>query len=44
MAESIRDVVQWCLTEGQTVSGKMGYIPLPDNVIEIVAKASQNIQ
>ena len=44
MAEAIRDVVHWCLTEGQTLSGKMGYIPLPDNVVEIVAKASQNIQ
>jgi phosphate transport system substrate-binding protein len=44
MAEAIRNVVHWCLTAGQTLSGKMGYIPLPDNVAEIVAKASQNIQ
>jgi len=44
MAEAIRDVVQWCLTEGQKVSDEMGYIPLPNQVVEVVAKATNNIQ
>jgi phosphate transport system substrate-binding protein len=43
-AEAIRDVVQYCLTEGQKVSGKMGYIPLPDLVVQVVSHAVQNIQ
>ena len=44
MAEAIRDVVKWCLTEGQKVSDEMGYIPLPNQVVEVVAKATNNIQ
>ena len=44
MAEALRAVVQYCLTEGQKVSGEMGYIPLPGNVVELVAKAANNIQ
>ena len=39
MAETIRDVVKYCLTEGQKVSGKMGYIPLPDKVVQVVSNA-----
>ncbi|MGE3540679.1 MAG: phosphate ABC transporter substrate-binding protein PstS [Candidatus Tectimicrobiota bacterium] len=44
MAATIRDVVKYCLTEGQKVSSKLGYIPLPPNVVESVAKAAENIQ
>ena len=44
MAEAIRDVVKYCLTEGQKVSDEMGYIPLPSQVVELVAKAANNIQ
>jgi phosphate transport system substrate-binding protein len=44
MAEAIRDVVKYCLTEGQKVSDEMGYIPLPSQVVEVVAKAANNIQ
>jgi phosphate transport system substrate-binding protein len=43
-AEAIREVVKYCLTEGQKVSGKMGYIPLPDQVVQVVSHAVQNIQ
>jgi phosphate transport system substrate-binding protein len=43
-AEAIRDVVKYCLTDGQKVSGKMGYIPLPDQVVQVVSHAVQNIQ
>src|SRR5262249_40231177 len=44
MAEAIRDVVKYCLTEGQKVSDEMGYIPLPSQVVEVVAKAVNNIK
>ena len=44
MAEAIRDVVKYCLTEGQKVSDEMGYIPLPSQVVEVVAKAANHIQ
>jgi phosphate transport system substrate-binding protein len=44
MAEAIREVVKYCLTEGQKVSGEMGYIPLPSQVVEMVTKAANNIQ
>jgi phosphate transport system substrate-binding protein len=44
MAEAIRQVVLYCLTDGQKVSGDMGYIPLPGSVVELVSKAVNNIQ
>ena len=44
MAAAIRDVVQYGLTEGQKVSDEMGYIPLPSQVVELVAQAANNIQ
>jgi phosphate transport system substrate-binding protein len=44
MAEAIRDLITYCLTDGQKVSGEMGYIPLPSQVVELVAKAVHNIQ
>jgi len=34
MAEAIREMVKYCLTEGQKVSGEMGYIPLPSQVVD----------
>jgi phosphate transport system substrate-binding protein len=43
-AEAMRQMVHYCLTEGQKIAGKMGFIPLPPNVVEVVMKASQNIQ
>lgn len=44
IAEAVRDVVKYCLTEGQKVSGDLGYIPLPSQVVDVVAKAADNIQ
>jgi phosphate transport system substrate-binding protein len=44
MAEAVREVVKYCLTEGQKVSDEMGYLPLPGNVVERVAQAVNNIQ
>jgi phosphate transport system substrate-binding protein len=43
-AEAIRNIVKYCLTDGQKMSAKMGYIPLPDNVVQVVSKALDNIQ
>ncbi|MGH8601775.1 MAG: phosphate ABC transporter substrate-binding protein PstS [Gammaproteobacteria bacterium] len=43
-AEALRDVVEYCLTEGQKIADQMGYIPLPENVVEKVRVASQQIQ
>jgi phosphate transport system substrate-binding protein len=43
-AEAIRNVVEYCLKEGQKVSEKMGYLPLPDNVVQEVLNASKNIK
>ena len=43
-AEAMRKMVHYCLTEGQKISSKMGYIPLPENVVQEVSKAAQNIK
>jgi phosphate transport system substrate-binding protein len=43
-AEAIRNVIKYCLSDGQKMSSKMGYIPLPDNVVQVVSSALDNIQ
>jgi phosphate transport system substrate-binding protein len=43
-AKVLRDLVEYGLTRGQETAPKMGYIPLPDNVIERVRKAAALIQ
>ena len=43
-AETLRDVVKYCLTDGQKLSSRMGYIPLPDPVVQTVSTAAQTIQ
>ncbi len=43
-AEVLRNLVEYCLTEGQKLSERMGYIPLPDNVIERIRAVSKDIQ
>jgi phosphate transport system substrate-binding protein len=43
-AQTIRNVIQYGLTDGQKVSAKMGYIPLPAEVVQVVSKAAENIQ
>ena len=42
-AAAIRKMIDYCLTEGQKMSDKMGYLPLPQNVIAEVRKATANI-
>ena len=43
-AEAIKKLINYSLTEGQKIAGKMGYIPLPENVIQAVKKAAENIK
>lgn len=43
-AQAIKDVLTYCLTEGQSISRELGYIPLPEKIVEQVTKALDNIQ
>jgi phosphate transport system substrate-binding protein len=43
-ARVARELVEYCLTTGQKSADELGYIPLPDNVIETVRKVAQKIQ
>jgi len=43
-AAAIRELVEFCLNDGQKMSGQMGYIALPANVVGAVKKASASIQ
>jgi phosphate transport system substrate-binding protein len=43
-AAALREMIDYCLTEGQKMSEKMGYIPLPESVVSAVKKASAGIQ
>jgi len=43
-AKAMRAMVEYDLTEGQKIADSMGYIPLPQVVVEQVRKASANIQ
>lgn len=43
-AEALRKMVDWCLTEGQKISPKLGYIPLPENVVKVVKEAAGNVK
>ncbi len=43
-AAALKDMIQWCLTEGQKSSAEMGYVPLPANVVETVTKKLDLIQ
>ena len=43
-AAALRELVDYCLTEGQKLSPQMGYIPMPDNVVSVVRKAAATIQ
>ncbi len=43
-AEALKGLVKYCLTEGQKVSDKMGYVPLPESVVSLVEQALENIE
>ncbi|MGO9108370.1 MAG: phosphate ABC transporter substrate-binding protein PstS [Thermoguttaceae bacterium] len=42
-AKLLRDVLTWCVTDGQKSSDAMGYIPLPESVVAKVKEAIKNI-
>ncbi|MEM7396358.1 MAG: phosphate ABC transporter substrate-binding protein PstS, partial [Verrucomicrobiota bacterium] len=42
--KALKDVIEYCLTEGQKSSEQLGYIPLPADVIERVRAALDNIK
>jgi len=37
-------VICWCLTEGQQISDSLGYIPLPEAVVQRIVQATQQIR
>ena len=43
-AAAIRQLVEYCLTDGQKASHQMGYIPLPESVVATVRKSASSIQ
>ena len=43
-AQALRDLVEYCLTTGQKSADAMGYIPLPENVVERVRTVAQMVQ
>ena len=42
--QALKDVVNWSLTDGQAYSQELGYIPLPDNVVEKVQAKLDTIE
>jgi phosphate transport system substrate-binding protein len=43
-AEVLRNLVQFCATDGQKVADSLGYIPLPATVVEKVLAAAKQVQ
>ena len=43
-AKALKDVINYGLTQGQQDSSKLGYIPLPSNVVQKVQTAANTIQ
>lgn len=43
-AAVLKNVIAWCLTEGQKMSDELGYIPLPDDVAAAVMEKAQTIE
>ncbi|WP_350283505.1 phosphate ABC transporter substrate-binding protein PstS [Nitrosomonas sp.] len=42
-ARAMRDMIEFSLTEGQKMADALGYIPLPQSVVDRVRKAAANI-
>ncbi|WP_163340389.1 hypothetical protein [Desulfopila sp. IMCC35008] len=43
-AALLREMIYFCLDKGQKLAQRVGYIPLPANVVERVRAAAENIQ
>jgi phosphate transport system substrate-binding protein len=41
---TLKDVIKYCLSDGQTQSESLGYIPLPQNVVAADLKALDNVK
>jgi len=41
--DALKNVIRYCLTDGQKSSDALGYIPLPANVVTAVTKALDQI-
>lgn len=44
IAEELKKMIRFCLTDGQKYSGELGYIPLPENVTARVLQAADTIE
>jgi phosphate transport system substrate-binding protein len=42
-AAALKEMLTYCLTDGQNDSEELGYIPLPSEVVEAVKAALENI-
>jgi len=43
-AEALKNMLRYCLTDGQKLSSKLGYIPLPPDIAATVLKAVDSIK
>ena len=43
-AKALREIVEYCLTEGQAVADRMGYLPIPDSVVAKVRASLTAVQ
>jgi phosphate transport system substrate-binding protein len=43
-SQALKEVLTWALNDGQSFSPDLGYIPLPDTVVERVEQAVESIQ
>lgn len=43
-ASAAMKLIEYCITEGQKVADSLGYIPLPENVVETVREVAKNIK
>ncbi|MFO0936533.1 MAG: phosphate ABC transporter substrate-binding protein PstS [Gemmataceae bacterium] len=43
MAQALRDVLDYCLTKGQSDADSLGYIPLPANIVEKAKDAVKTV-
>ena len=44
VADEIKTVAKWCLQDGQKLSAELGYIPLPEAVVQHDLAALENVR
>ena len=40
-AAALRDMFRWCLTDGQQYAAELGYVPLPVEIVQALARATR---